>query len=109
MVRITSLTVDVPLFSISLFIYLFLLCVNSAKILLKRLMALSVARINCHWLPAVSTEDIRRAGPRTNGSEREGERKKRGAIKRLTRLTRPIIDKLFLWSARASLDECSLA
>lgn len=38
-------------FFLSLFIYLFLLCVNSAKILLKRLMALSLAQICCHMLP----------------------------------------------------------
>lgn len=38
-------------FPLSLFIYLFLLCVNSAKILLKRLMALSLPQICCHMLP----------------------------------------------------------
>lgn len=39
-------------FPLSLFIYLFLLCVNSAKILLKNLMALSLAQICCHMLPS---------------------------------------------------------
>lgn len=42
---------------LSLFIYLFLLCVNSAKILLKLLMALSQPEICCHMLL--------RPGPRT--------------------------------------------
>lgn len=62
-VHITSLTVDVPLFFF--IIYLFLLCVNSAKILLKLLMALSGAQICCHALLFIG--DICRPDPQETG------------------------------------------